>query len=145
MIIVPRPWVRALIILAATGLVAHCSRTETETFPILSGPYLGQMPPGKEAQIFAPDIVSTGFHNRDVAMLPDGSELYFGLLHGTSGLATGRALPTCKRYPAATLTGRLIFGGSTQQLLRIYALKAATPPADGENALQLAPTGGAQA
>ncbi len=58
MIIVPRPWVRALIILAATGLVAHCSRTETETFPILSGPYLGQMPPGKEAQIFAPDIVA---------------------------------------------------------------------------------------
>jgi hypothetical protein len=46
------------------------------------------MPPGTTAQLFAPDIVSTGFHNRDVAMLPDGSELYFGLLHGTSGLAS---------------------------------------------------------
>ena len=43
----------------------------------LNGPYLGQMPPGKEPQLFAPGIVSTGRAERDLAMTPDGTEIYF--------------------------------------------------------------------
>jgi hypothetical protein len=46
-------------------------------FPQLSGPYLGQTPPNTEPQLFAPGIVSTGMYNRDVAMTPDGNEIYF--------------------------------------------------------------------
>ena len=42
-------------------------------------PYLGQTPPGDEARIFAPGIVSNGFNNRDVAMMPDGSEFYYAV------------------------------------------------------------------
>ena len=41
--------------------------------------YLGQNPPGDEARLFAPGIVSNGFNNRDVAMMPDGSEFYFAV------------------------------------------------------------------
>jgi len=57
---------------------AKCDRI----FPELSGPYLGQKPPGQEAELFAPGIVSTGIFTRDIAMTPDGNEIYFGVVFG---------------------------------------------------------------
>jgi hypothetical protein len=50
--------------------------------PILTGDYLGQEPPGMEPQLFAPGIVSTGLGERDVAMTPDGNELYYTAVVG---------------------------------------------------------------
>jgi len=44
----------------------------------LKGPYLGQTPPGAEtAKLFAPGVVNYGFQTRDMAMTPDGKEIYF--------------------------------------------------------------------
>ncbi|MCX6137823.1 MAG: hypothetical protein NTV54_10050 [Ignavibacteriales bacterium] len=51
-------------------------------FPVLTGPYLGQPPPGDSAVIFAPGIVSTGLFTRDIAITPDGKEIYFGAVVG---------------------------------------------------------------
>lgn len=48
----------------------------------LSGDYLGRTPPGATPALFAPGVVSTGLYERDVAMTPDGNELYFGLMTG---------------------------------------------------------------
>jgi len=45
--------------------------------PVLKGAYLGQTPPGSEPRIFAPGTVSTGMPTRDIAMTPDGNEIYF--------------------------------------------------------------------
>lgn len=45
----------------------------------LTGPYLGQIPPGSDPALFAPGIISDGFNNRDIAMLPDGSEIYYAV------------------------------------------------------------------
>ena len=44
----------------------------------LDGPYLGQVPPGTEPEVFAPGIVSTaeGFEF-SIAFTPDGREIYF--------------------------------------------------------------------
>lgn len=42
-------------------------------------PYLGQTPPGDVATIFAPGIISDGLNNRDIAITPDGSELYYSV------------------------------------------------------------------
>jgi len=39
-------------------------------------PWHGLAPPGDEAELFAPGVISNGFNNRDLAMLPDGSEFY---------------------------------------------------------------------
>ncbi|MHB1194316.1 MAG: hypothetical protein ACYC6F_14925 [Longimicrobiales bacterium] len=50
--------------------------------PGLTGAYLGQDLPGDSAELFAPGVVSTGMYTRDVAMTPDGSEIYFGVLAG---------------------------------------------------------------
>ena len=49
----------------------------TDSFPVLVGPYLGQKPPGTTAELFAPEIVRTGLNTRDIAITPDGTELYF--------------------------------------------------------------------
>jgi hypothetical protein len=69
--------------------VVACSPSSREAvgdhesaFPELRGPYLGQEPPGLEPQLFAPGIVSTGLATRDVAMMPDGSEIYFAVTAG---------------------------------------------------------------
>lgn len=55
---------------------------EAPDFPTLTGQYLGQTPPGPTPEIFAPGIVSTGMHTRDVAMTPDRTEFYFGVMAG---------------------------------------------------------------
>ena len=51
--------------------------SDKQNFPDLSGSYLGQTLPDSFPGLFAPDVVSTGMYTRDVAMTPDGKELYF--------------------------------------------------------------------
>jgi len=51
-------------------------------FPKLRGPYLGQALPGAEPALFAPGVVSTGFYERDLAVTPDGAEIFYGLVFG---------------------------------------------------------------
>ncbi|MEW6364158.1 MAG: hypothetical protein AB1714_05920 [Acidobacteriota bacterium] len=45
---------------------------------LLTGPYLGQTPPGKVPKVFAPGVVSTtAAAERGIAFTPDGWQLYF--------------------------------------------------------------------
>ena len=47
-------------------------------FTKLTGPYLGQKPPGKVPKLFAAGIVSTKEYNdRDLTISPDGSQVFF--------------------------------------------------------------------
>ena len=45
------------------------SFTHQDDFPILNGPYLGQKPPGKTPEIFAPGIISTHYSQSYIAFL----------------------------------------------------------------------------
>jgi hypothetical protein len=49
-------------------------------FSGLTGPYLGQTPPGMKPELFAPEIIATGYNERDIAISPDGKEIFYGLL-----------------------------------------------------------------
>jgi len=49
---------------------------EPQRFPILTGPYLGQTPPGSEPTRFAPGIVFG--HHSSITVSPDGREMYWG-------------------------------------------------------------------
>jgi ketosteroid isomerase-like protein len=60
----------------------HFSFDARKGFPRLQGPYLGQPLPGRTPALFAPGIVSAGNLERDVALSPDGRELYFGVAVG---------------------------------------------------------------
>ena len=42
-------------------------------------PYFGQPLPGREAVPFAPGTLNSGLSTRDIALLPDGTEIYVGL------------------------------------------------------------------
>ena len=59
------------------------SDSQEGAVPELRGDYLGQPLPGAEPEVFAPGFVTTDMYTRDVAMTPDGSELYFGVLLGS--------------------------------------------------------------
>ncbi len=69
--------IRAVLMMALLGIVALGAEG-----PEISKPYLGQTPPGSVPQLFAPGIVGTGMHTRDIAMTPDGREIYFCVILG---------------------------------------------------------------
>jgi len=45
----------------------------------LTGEYLGQVPPGDSAVLFAPGIISTREAERDACFSPDGTEFYYSM------------------------------------------------------------------
>lgn len=63
-----------LLLLAAVSINAQ----ETE-FPKLTGPYLGQKPPGMTPEIFAPGVISHPqyFEHSAAIFTPDGKEVYW--------------------------------------------------------------------
>jgi Tol biopolymer transport system component len=67
-----------LILLVSTIIIAQQSSSE---FPKLTGPYLGQKPPGMTAELFAPGIVSTGyFEHSSPVFTPDLTEIYWSTI-----------------------------------------------------------------
>ncbi len=67
------------IILASCFLLIEVSwiNAQPSDFPRLTGPYLGQKPPGMTPEIFAPGIVSTALNELNSVFSPDGQEFYF--------------------------------------------------------------------
>jgi len=66
-----------LFTLSCNQPLEKTSESEAKEFPLLSGAYLGQDLPDTIPQLFAPGIVSTGMFTRDMAITPDGKEIYF--------------------------------------------------------------------
>ncbi|MBN2246264.1 MAG: PD40 domain-containing protein [Candidatus Aminicenantes bacterium] len=63
-------------------LFSYC--TQQSNFPKLSGPYLGQKPPGMTPEIFAPGIISTGMSESAITVSPDGNEIFYTVHAGNS-------------------------------------------------------------
>jgi hypothetical protein len=63
----------------AVLLCGGCTQSETVAFLDVSGPYLGEEPPGETPVLFAPGIVSTNTRDWSMASTPDGGELFFGI------------------------------------------------------------------
>ncbi len=69
---------RVVLFLAAGIMLLYAvGNAAQKQFPILKGPYLGQKPPGKTPELFAPDIISTGHHDGCITFSPDGKELFY--------------------------------------------------------------------
>lgn len=60
-------------------LYSQNPQKENLVFPVLSGPYMGQKAPGIIPELFAPEIISDGMPNRDIAISPSGDEIYFSV------------------------------------------------------------------
>jgi Tol biopolymer transport system component len=68
---------RMLLFLNIIVLISAYVVSEQNDFPKLSGLYFGQKPPGDKPEIFAPGIISLGFHEHGIAFSPDGKEVFF--------------------------------------------------------------------
>ena len=66
-----------LIVFFSSIILVSCN--DQNDFPVLSGPYLGQDPPGMEPEIFAPGILSKGHSEIKAVFSPDGREIYYQL------------------------------------------------------------------
>jgi len=73
---------RASVPLTILMMMAAFASEAEGAFPVLRGDYLGQPLPGDEPAIFAPGILSTGLYTRDLAMTPEGDEIYFSVVQG---------------------------------------------------------------
>ena len=66
--------------LVVFGFLVHGDAMATPDFanwPDVSGPYLGQKPPGKVAEVFAPGLISTGQSEIGSVFSPEHDEFYF--------------------------------------------------------------------
>jgi hypothetical protein len=74
---------KEIAIVVLSMLAGTCGWSQAEkVFSDLQGPYIGQKTPGKTPEMFAPDVISTGFDERDVAISSDGTEIFYGLSTG---------------------------------------------------------------
>jgi Tol biopolymer transport system component len=71
-----------ILALVAIFTFFGCSNSSESRFPVLKGAYLGQVEPQEIAQVFAPNIISTGMYERDLAVSPDGTEIFYSLFMG---------------------------------------------------------------
>jgi len=63
--------------LLAAGPAAQDPGRAAGALPVVEGPYLGQKPPGRLPQLFAPGIVSTGMDDLNAVFSADGREFFF--------------------------------------------------------------------
>jgi len=74
-------------IAAATLIAPSCRPTDPDVHRTeRRGDYLGQELPGREPELFAPGLVTTGMYTRDVAVSPGGDEIYFSVATGGSSV-----------------------------------------------------------
>ncbi|MFC1564742.1 TolB family protein [candidate division KSB1 bacterium] len=64
-----------LLFFAVLFMISYC--TQNSGFPVLSGPYLGQEPPGTTPEVFAPGIISKkGYNDALFCTYIDGKNLF---------------------------------------------------------------------
>ncbi|UCE40252.1 MAG: PD40 domain-containing protein [Candidatus Aminicenantes bacterium] len=64
-------------VLVIAAFLTGC--TDQDDSPVLTGPYLGQDPPGMTPEIFASGILSAGYSEIKAVFSPDGKEIYYQL------------------------------------------------------------------
>lgn len=71
---------KVFLCIAAVVFLSLNSYTQEKFIPDLSGPYLGQKLPGPKAELFAPGIVTTHYHEHSYpSFSPDGSEVLWSM------------------------------------------------------------------
>lgn len=73
-------WILVLTVIVLIGCNDNKKKKDTEEkFPVLTSKYLGQIEPGLEPEIFAPNIISTGMAEINSAFSPDFKHFYYSI------------------------------------------------------------------
>lgn len=72
-----KKYIFILLITIAFGCNTKQSENEKNSFPVLTGKYVGQNVPGLTPEIFAPNIVSTGMSEINACFSPDFTEFFY--------------------------------------------------------------------
>ena len=75
-----RKIVLIILLIATFGCNTKQLENDKNSFPVLSGKYLGQKEPGHTPEIFAPNIVSTGMSELNACFSPDYAEFLFSVI-----------------------------------------------------------------
>lgn len=67
----------AIVVIAVCAILQGADTASQAEFPVLTGPYLGQKPPGMTPEVFAPGIVSKEGDQGRLSIAPDGSEIIY--------------------------------------------------------------------
>lgn len=120
----------ALALLFAIGSVSGHSNAEGEQ-PVITGPYLGQTPPGTTPQVFAPGLIATPGWEYGVFFAPGMKELYwlrevttdteaqqqFVMFQEENGIWHERVLGDRRGTPTLSTDGTLMFFGRSYKEL----------------------------
>jgi hypothetical protein len=68
-----------LLRLMVNAALSCCSFSVLSVPTQAASPYLGQSLPGQEPAPFAPGVLNSGLSTRDIAFMPDGTEIYVGV------------------------------------------------------------------
>jgi len=98
--------VSAIALLAL--LFALCQASTRLEFLDVRGPYLGQEPPGAQAERFAPGILPRDLHSTP-AFSPDGTSVYWKAMEGPNRLSHSRQVDGRWTAPRAVWLGLLSF------------------------------------
>lgn len=104
----------------------------------LSGPYLGQDPPGAMPEIFAPGVISTGHAEIKVVFTPDGREMFYQLWGAPHPVVlTAKEVGGRWTEPeVASFSGRVIEGFDISKDGRRIVVVSTAPPLVGTRPLQ---------
>lgn len=75
-----KKYIFILLLISAFGCSTEQLENEKNSFPVLTGKYLGQNEPGLIPEIFAPNIVSTGMTEINACFSPDYTEFFFSVI-----------------------------------------------------------------
>jgi hypothetical protein len=72
-------WRMMYVVFLVLFACAHLLNAQQDDFPVLTGPYLGQDPPGTTPEMFAPGIISVeeNFEHSAAIFSPDGTEVFW--------------------------------------------------------------------
>ena len=70
---------KRIILIGFLLITASVISFAQKDFPKLTGPYLGQKPPGNTPELFAPGIVSTGANELNICFSADGNEVFYSI------------------------------------------------------------------
>lgn len=71
---------KKLILVSYVAIAFICLISSFSTgnpIPFKNGSFTGESPPGSEPELFAPGVVTKVYQTKDIAISPDGNEIYF--------------------------------------------------------------------